>query len=296
MILVMLLDLRTIDLPCNYRGRRCLCRARTRSRWRELRTGLGGYASAVSRRIFSGIARPDGASGHGQRQGCARAHTGVWSASAALAVVSAACGMYGSMCHEYGAFAMRGANYSRVEVDRIFTRVAPVAARRQELATWHRVKRRRTRLGAPRFYSDASRESPVRHRSVRGRLPAGAVVPSACATDVPLRCLALDDGARAHVHHDQTRRRAARPRRRHRRPVREARVPGDTPSPPHAAHPCTPADRIHCAQLKALKLYRASESLLRTHYSDLVERPFFPKLLEYMLSGPVTCMVVREHA
>ena len=47
---------RTIDPPCFYRGRRCLCRARTRSRWREVCTDLGGYASAVSRRIFSGIA------------------------------------------------------------------------------------------------------------------------------------------------------------------------------------------------------------------------------------------------
>jgi len=44
-------------------------------------------------------------------------------------------------------------------------------------------------------------------------------------------------------------------------------------------------------QLKALKLYQASEELLRTHYCDLVEKPFFPKLLGYMLSGPVTCMV-----
>ena len=66
--------------------------------------------------------------------------------------------------------------------------------------------------------------------------------------------------------------------------------------PHRPTHPCTPDDRVHCAQLKALKLYRASESLLRTHYSDLVERPFFPKLLEYMLSGPVTCMVVSQHA
>merc|ERR1711948_41111 len=44
-------------------------------------------------------------------------------------------------------------------------------------------------------------------------------------------------------------------------------------------------------QLKALKLYQASEELLKTHYSDLVEKPSFPKLLAYMLSGPVTCMV-----
>ncbi|KAL3893756.1 MAG: hypothetical protein SGPRY_014013 [Prymnesium sp.] len=44
-------------------------------------------------------------------------------------------------------------------------------------------------------------------------------------------------------------------------------------------------------KLQALKLYQASEELLRTHYSDLVEKKFFPSLLEYMLSGPVTCMV-----
>mmetsp|Transcript_12534 Transcript_12534/g.19981 ORF Transcript_12534/g.19981 Transcript_12534/m.19981 type:complete len:222 (-) Transcript_12534:115-780(-) len=44
-------------------------------------------------------------------------------------------------------------------------------------------------------------------------------------------------------------------------------------------------------KLNALKLYQASEELLRTHYSDLVEKPFFPSLLGYMLSGPVTCMV-----
>ena len=44
-------------------------------------------------------------------------------------------------------------------------------------------------------------------------------------------------------------------------------------------------------QLKALKLYQASEELLRQHYCDLVEKKFFPSLLGYMLSGPVTCMV-----
>ena len=44
-------------------------------------------------------------------------------------------------------------------------------------------------------------------------------------------------------------------------------------------------------QLCALKLFQADEDLLREHYCDLVEKPFFPKLLSYMLSGPVTCMV-----
>ena len=44
-------------------------------------------------------------------------------------------------------------------------------------------------------------------------------------------------------------------------------------------------------RLQALKLFQADEALLKTHYSDLVEKPFFPALLAYMLSGPVTCMV-----
>jgi nucleoside-diphosphate kinase len=44
-------------------------------------------------------------------------------------------------------------------------------------------------------------------------------------------------------------------------------------------------------QLKALKLKQASEELLREHYKDLVDKKFFPSLLEYMLSGPVVCMV-----
>lgn len=44
-------------------------------------------------------------------------------------------------------------------------------------------------------------------------------------------------------------------------------------------------------KLGALKLYQATEELLRQHYCDLVDKPFFPGLLAYMLSGPVTCMV-----
>jgi len=44
-------------------------------------------------------------------------------------------------------------------------------------------------------------------------------------------------------------------------------------------------------KLGALKLYQANEDLLRKHYGDLQEKPFFPGLLKYMTSGPVTCMV-----
>jgi len=44
-------------------------------------------------------------------------------------------------------------------------------------------------------------------------------------------------------------------------------------------------------KLQALKLAKPSEELLKSHYSDLAEKKFFPSLIEYMLSGPVTCMV-----
>ncbi|CAM9209826.1 unnamed protein product [Choristocarpus tenellus] len=43
-------------------------------------------------------------------------------------------------------------------------------------------------------------------------------------------------------------------------------------------------------KLAAMKLKQANEDLLRQHYKDLVEKPFFPKLLSYMISGPVVCM------
>lgn len=44
-------------------------------------------------------------------------------------------------------------------------------------------------------------------------------------------------------------------------------------------------------QLRALKLTQPTEEILREHYDQLVEKPFFPRLLEYMLSGPVCAMV-----
>jgi nucleoside-diphosphate kinase len=43
--------------------------------------------------------------------------------------------------------------------------------------------------------------------------------------------------------------------------------------------------------LKAIKQVLPSEELLKQHYSELSEKPFFPKLIKYMLSGPVVCMV-----
>ncbi|CAM9698253.1 unnamed protein product [Discosporangium mesarthrocarpum] len=43
-------------------------------------------------------------------------------------------------------------------------------------------------------------------------------------------------------------------------------------------------------KLVGLKLKQADEELLMQHYKDLVEKPFFPKLMTYMISGPVVCM------
>lgn len=43
--------------------------------------------------------------------------------------------------------------------------------------------------------------------------------------------------------------------------------------------------------LVALKLVNPTEALLKEHYKDLAEKPFFPHLIKYMLSGPVVAMV-----
>ena len=44
-------------------------------------------------------------------------------------------------------------------------------------------------------------------------------------------------------------------------------------------------------RLAAMKTKQATKELLEEHYKDLVDKPFFPKLRDYMLSGPVVCMV-----
>eukprot|EP00591_Stephanopyxis_turris_P001070 CAMPEP_0195522800 /NCGR_PEP_ID=MMETSP0794_2-20130614/21339_1 /TAXON_ID=515487 /ORGANISM="Stephanopyxis turris, Strain CCMP 815" /LENGTH=140 /DNA_ID=CAMNT_0040652645 /DNA_START=180 /DNA_END=599 /DNA_ORIENTATION=+ len=44
-------------------------------------------------------------------------------------------------------------------------------------------------------------------------------------------------------------------------------------------------------KLVAMKTRMADKELLETHYSDLVEKGFWPKLRDYMLSGPVCSMV-----
>ena len=44
-------------------------------------------------------------------------------------------------------------------------------------------------------------------------------------------------------------------------------------------------------KLVAMKFMWPSEDLLKQHYADLADRPFFPALVKYMSSGPVVPMV-----
>ena len=43
--------------------------------------------------------------------------------------------------------------------------------------------------------------------------------------------------------------------------------------------------------LKALKMFVPSKQLAEEHYKDLSSKPFFPKLVDYIISGPVVAMV-----
>ncbi|XP_073700362.1 nucleoside diphosphate kinase A [Garra rufa] len=44
-------------------------------------------------------------------------------------------------------------------------------------------------------------------------------------------------------------------------------------------------------KLVGMKFLQASEDLLKQHYIDLKDRPFYPGLVKYMGSGPVAAMV-----
>ncbi len=46
-------------------------------------------------------------------------------------------------------------------------------------------------------------------------------------------------------------------------------------------------------QVVAAKFMRISQELGKTHYSDHLEKPFFPSLLKYMTSGPVMVLVLQ---
>ena len=44
-------------------------------------------------------------------------------------------------------------------------------------------------------------------------------------------------------------------------------------------------------QIKGLKMFQTPEELAKEHYKDLSEKPFYGKLVDYILSGPVVCIV-----
>ncbi|KAJ1755123.1 nucleoside diphosphate kinase Ndk1 [Coemansia sp. RSA 1822] len=46
-------------------------------------------------------------------------------------------------------------------------------------------------------------------------------------------------------------------------------------------------------KILALQLIHPSKELLSEHYADLSSKPFFPKLLAYMQSGPVAAFVIQ---
>eukprot|EP00892_Ulva_mutabilis_P001255 jgi/Ulvmu1/1112/UM106_0029.1 len=46
-------------------------------------------------------------------------------------------------------------------------------------------------------------------------------------------------------------------------------------------------------QIKGLKMYQTPKSVAEEHYKDLSEKPFYSKLVEYIVSGPVVCIALE---
>lgn len=42
-----------------------------------------------------------------------------------------------------------------------------------------------------------------------------------------------------------------------------------------------------------MKMFNLNEEILKEHYSHLVDKPFFSKLVDFMMSGPVIGMIVE---
>lgn len=45
--------------------------------------------------------------------------------------------------------------------------------------------------------------------------------------------------------------------------------------------------------ITAMKMMQLDEKILREHYAHLVDRPFFPSIVESMTASPVICMVLK---
>ena len=49
-------------------------------------------------------------------------------------------------------------------------------------------------------------------------------------------------------------------------------------------------------KLRGLKLYQTPRAVAEEHYKDLKGKPFYPALVDYIVSGPVVGMVGATHA
>ncbi len=48
-----------------------------------------------------------------------------------------------------------------------------------------------------------------------------------------------------------------------------------------------------CLKIAGLKMLKFDEALVKTHYAEHVEKPFFPDLKEFVMRGPVVALVVE---
>ncbi|MGD9901329.1 MAG: nucleoside-diphosphate kinase [Spirochaetales bacterium] len=46
-------------------------------------------------------------------------------------------------------------------------------------------------------------------------------------------------------------------------------------------------------KITAMKMFTFTEDLVKEHYSHLVDKPFFPEILEFITSGPVVGMIIE---
>ncbi|MEW5300668.1 MAG: hypothetical protein WDW38_005388 [Sanguina aurantia] len=46
-------------------------------------------------------------------------------------------------------------------------------------------------------------------------------------------------------------------------------------------------------KIRALKMYNTPKEVAETHYQDLKSKPFYPALVDYIISGPVVCIVLE---
>ena len=77
---------------------------------------------------------------------------------------------------------------------------------------------------------------------------------------------------------------------------RQATITQGATSTEAAAEAAEGSDRRHLSTPRLVSLCRPAspphhDHPSHRHYADLVDKPFFPGLREYMCSGPVTCMV-----